>query len=77
MTAAEPVPSVHYAENVSRNDVVRHVTHCVLAKERPSKHQCSNCLLSLCRHCQLWGRVGEDHTCPCPFHDNDCKEHPA
>lgn len=30
-----------------------------------------------CRHCGTWGQVGEDHTCPCPSHDNDCTEHPA
>jgi hypothetical protein len=30
-----------------------------------------------CRHCADIGPLGEDHTCPCPDHDNDCTRHPA
>lgn len=28
-----------------------------------------------CRHCGTTGFKGEDPTCLCPKHDNDCEEH--
>jgi hypothetical protein len=30
-----------------------------------------------CRHCGNVGASGEDHTCSCPLHDNDCTTHPS
>jgi hypothetical protein len=33
--------------------------------------------LLACHHCGKTPDADGDHTCPCPFHDNDCKEHPA
>ena len=29
-----------------------------------------------CRHCGHIGAPGDDHTCPCPYPDEDCPDHP-
>lgn len=28
-----------------------------------------------CRHCGAQGVPGEDHSCPCPFSDEECPGH--
>ena len=48
--------------------------------DMPFLHRCTDragCGHATCRHCGNRGPKGKDHTCPCPFHDNDCKEHMA
>lgn len=49
--------------------------HRTLAHHGPNEF-CEECPQAVCRHCGDTGPAGEDHTCPCPFSDNDCTEHP-
>lgn len=30
-----------------------------------------------CQHCGNVGPAGEDHSCPCPFSDDACPDHPS
>lgn len=62
---------------VCRGAVVSEITVC---PDMPFLHRCTDragCGYATCRHCGNRGPKGEDHTCPCPFHDNDCLDHPT
>jgi hypothetical protein len=48
--------------------------HRILAQHGPGE-QCPDCP-TLCNHCGHVGKQGDDHTCPCPYNDADCPNHP-
>jgi len=47
--------------------------HCILAKHGPHV-RCEDCP---CRHCATEKSDPDgDHSCPCPYSDNECPNHP-
>lgn len=55
-------------------DFVAIKVHRILAHHGPGE-MCAECP-ALCRHCGHVGEAGSDHTCPCPYGDDDCPDHP-
>lgn len=63
------------SERLPYIDSARLTIHRVLAHHRAFEF-CDECPYVACRHCGNFGKAGDDHTCPCPFSDDECTEHP-
>lgn len=59
---------------LNKDAVAAYLTvHCILAKHSPA----DTCEICPCRHCASQQSDPDgDHSCPCPYSDNDCPHHP-